>query len=89
MLSLDFLHSPIEASAWVSYMHRPGIVLPIVLGVAVFVVAFTGLRGMADTWDKKRGGQTQGSNATKATVVTLALALMLAVAAAYAAPLHG
>lgn len=86
MLSLDFLHSPIEASAWASYMHRPGIVLPIVLGVAVFVVAFTGLRGMADTWERKRGIQASETNATKATAVALGIALMLAAAAVYAAP---
>ena len=86
MLSLDFLHSPIEASAWASYMHRPGIVLPIVLGVAVFVVAFTGLRGMADTWERKRGVQASETHATKATAVALGIALMLAAVAAYAAP---
>lgn len=86
MLSLDFLHSPIEASAWASYMHRPGIVLPVVLGVAVFVVAFTGLRGMAENWERKRGAPMSDSHATKATAVALGLALMLAAVAAYAAP---
>lgn len=89
MLSLDFLHSPIEASAWASYMHRPGIVLPVVLAVAVFVIAFTGLRGMAEAWEKKRGGQSSDAPMTKATAVALGLALMLAAAAAYAAPLQG
>ena len=87
MLPLDFLHSPIEASAWASYMHRPALCCPSCWGARCLLLLLRVC--VADIWDKKRGGQTQGSNATKATVVTLALALMLAVAAAYAAPLHG
>lgn len=83
---LDILYSPIVADVWVSYMQRPTIVFPVVLAVAVFVLAFTGISGVAETVVRKRGEEAWKVYAPKAMVVAVAVSLCLAAAAVYAAP---
>lgn len=83
---LDIFHSPIEAAVWATYMERPAIVFPVVMAVAVFVIAITCIGRVTESIVRKRGQEASRGYAAIAMCVAIGVSLLLAIAAAYVAP---